>query len=223
MSAGIGNSISVESNEKNYGDYSRLMYMQSWLVGWMSICLICLYQPFMEVWLGEKLMLPFSMVVLLAIYFFYWKIQDIVYIYIEAAGLWQHDRYASLAGALINLALNIFLVNIIGLYGIVISTIVMNILIIMPWRTRSLYKYYFKISSVSFYLTVLKSSIITVIGGIATYNVGNLIDGNKFIVLVVRALICVIVPNIIFWLFYRRDKLYGETKDFLMGKVKNVL
>jgi O-antigen/teichoic acid export membrane protein len=223
MSAGIGNSISVETKEKNYNDYSRLMFMQSWVVGWMSICLLCLYQPFIEVWVGTGLMLPFGMVIWLAVYFFYWKIQDIIYIYIEAAGLWQHDKYASLAGAIINLGLNIFLVNIIGIYGIVISTIVMNVLIIMPWRTRALYKFYFKKSSLYYYAIVLKCSIITVIGGVVTYVAGSIVKGDKIIVLTVRAVVCVIVPNIVFWICYRKNELFGETKDFLIGKVKNVL
>ena len=47
MTAGLGNSIAMESVEKNYRDFMKFSFMNSWLVGWFTICLICLYQPFM--------------------------------------------------------------------------------------------------------------------------------------------------------------------------------
>ena len=50
MTAGLGNSLQTETLEKNYRDFERFSFMNSWLVGWCTVCLVCLYQPFMRIW-----------------------------------------------------------------------------------------------------------------------------------------------------------------------------
>ena len=52
--ASIGNSIVVDSVEKNYNDFNKLTFINVWIVGWMSICLVCLYQHFMQIWIGDE-------------------------------------------------------------------------------------------------------------------------------------------------------------------------
>ena len=47
--------------------------MNAWLVGWFSICLLCIYQPFMIMWVGKGLMFGEDIVLLLSITFTYIK------------------------------------------------------------------------------------------------------------------------------------------------------
>ena len=47
------------------------------------------------------------MVILLGIYFYTWKMMEIVNLYKDAAGLWEHDKYRPITAATINLILNI--------------------------------------------------------------------------------------------------------------------
>ena len=58
--ASVGNSLVTENVEKNYNDFKRLNFANTWIVSWCTICLLCLYQPFMKLWMGEKLMFDFS-------------------------------------------------------------------------------------------------------------------------------------------------------------------
>ena len=51
--AGIGNSIILETKEKNYKDLKKFLFIISWLAGWSCCCLLCLYQPFMKIWVGK--------------------------------------------------------------------------------------------------------------------------------------------------------------------------
>ena len=50
--AGIGNSVIVESEEKNFSDLKKFTFMISWIAGFCAVCLLCLYQPLMEIWVG---------------------------------------------------------------------------------------------------------------------------------------------------------------------------
>ena len=46
--AGIGNSIVVETKEKNFHDFEKFTFIISWIAGFCSVCMLCLLQPFMK-------------------------------------------------------------------------------------------------------------------------------------------------------------------------------
>lgn len=48
--AGIGNSAIIETKEKNFNDLKKFTFLISWLAGFWTCCLLCLYQPFIEIW-----------------------------------------------------------------------------------------------------------------------------------------------------------------------------
>ena len=51
--AGIGNSLVVETKEKNFKDLKKFSFIICWIAGICTVCLLCLYQPFM--WLTSIL------------------------------------------------------------------------------------------------------------------------------------------------------------------------
>ena len=79
--AGIGNSIVVETKEKNYKDLNTFTFIICWGAGFCSVCLLCLYQPFMELWVGEDLMLSFSAVICFVVYFFIRQLNSLFNMY----------------------------------------------------------------------------------------------------------------------------------------------
>ena len=40
--AGAGNSIVVDSVDKNHNDFLRFTFLLQWIVGWCSVCVLCL-------------------------------------------------------------------------------------------------------------------------------------------------------------------------------------
>ena len=106
--------------------------------------MMILCQPFMRAWQGSENMLEIDMVVLMAIYFFVYKMGDMSYVYKESIGLWWQGKYVPLVSSIVNLILNITLVQIIGLPGIVISTIISAMCVNTPFGSRVLFKHYFK-------------------------------------------------------------------------------
>ena len=78
ITAGLGNSLALESEEKNYADFKVLSFLNNWMVAFCSICLLCLYQPFMKLWVGSELMFSMRVVILLVAYFLIYQIRRIV-------------------------------------------------------------------------------------------------------------------------------------------------
>ena len=109
--AGIGNSIVVETKEKNFHDFEKFTFIISWIAGFCSVCMLCLLQPFMKLWVGEDLMLAFSLVCCFVVYFFLKQINSLFNLYKDASGIWHEDRFRPLAAAMTNLVLNLILVQ----------------------------------------------------------------------------------------------------------------
>ena len=78
MLAGLGNSYIIETKEKNYSDLEKFTFIFCWLFGFCFCCFLCLYQPFMEIWVGKENMLNFSAVICFSIYFYVYEINRLL-------------------------------------------------------------------------------------------------------------------------------------------------
>ena len=76
--AGIGNSIVVETKEKNFNDLKLFTFLIAWIAGFCSSCLLCLFQPFMKIWVGAEPELPYSAIICLCIYYFIYEINQLL-------------------------------------------------------------------------------------------------------------------------------------------------
>lgn len=215
---GIGNSLVTETTEKNYKDFKKFSFLNFWMVLWCAVCFLCLYQPFMKLWAGEALLLPFSVVIMIVIYFIGYQGRKVVITYKDAAGLWWEDRFRPLVMAGTNLISNLILVQFIGIWGIVLSTI-LSLCISIPWETYTVFKYVFKRSSREYYISLVKYLTVFLFAAIITLGLCQIVQ-DGIIALLIRGCICIVVPNIIFILAFRKQEEFTEAKDLLMRLIK---
>lgn len=221
ISAGIGNCIALDDINTNYKLFNRLFFMQGWLIGWMSICLVCLFQDFIAIWVGEGMQLSNALVFLLGIYFYAWKIHDIVSVFKEAAGMWKYDKWRPIVSSVCNVALSVFFVRRIGLYGVVIPTILCDVIFSATWGVIPVFKHYFEKNVFEYYFKLLKYFIIMIFAMGCTYIVSNLICfSNIYGNFLLKILICMIVPNGIFFLFYRKSTVFKECREDVVSIIK---
>jgi len=226
--AGIGNSIVTETKEKNFDDLNKLTFIICWIAGFCSVCLLCLYQPFMELWVGKNYMLPFSAIICFVVYFFVRQINALLNLYKDASGMWHEDRFRPLMAALTNLILNVILVNLIGIYGILLSTVIAILFVGLPWLLHNLFTVIFEKKYLIPYLKkILLYIIIAIVSCIVTCFICSMISFDPLSTLLVRGSICIIVPNCIFYAFYRKKT---EFKQVLLlvdaiskGKIRTIL
>lgn len=218
MTAGLGNSLQTDSLESNYKNFEKFSFINSWLVGWCTVCLVCLYQPFMKIWVGEELMFPFYVVLEIGMYFYIYQIRKIPVVYKDAAGIWWEDRFRPYVCMIVNVVLNIVLVQIIGISGIILST-VFSLLISIPWENYTIFKYVFHRSSKVYYGKMLLGAGSMLIAGVVTFWLCSLV-GDGIPAFLLRGCICVIVPNILFVVFsFKRSEL-KDTISFVKRIVK---
>lgn len=202
--AGVGNSIVLYDTEKNYQDMRRINFLYMLLAGWSSVFLLLLYQPFMQIWVGEEMMLPLGMAVLFMLYFYVLKMGDIRALFVDAAGLWWEQRWRAIAETLANLVLNIALGLYFGVWGIVIATLISLFCINFCWGSRIVFDCYFKNGKAGEYYRdhAIYFVVMSVVVSIC-YAIGSAFDLNIYFAFVYRFVVALIVPPVLFYLCYR--------------------
>lgn len=224
--AGIGNSIITESKEKNFNDLKKFTFIIMWISGICTSCFLCLFQPFMKLWVGEKLMLDFSVVICFCIYYFIYEINQLLNMYKDAAGIWHEDRFRPLVTAFTNLGLNLIMVQFWGIYGIILSTVLSMLIVGMPWLIYNLFTVLFKRKYLGEYLKKLFFyTIVSIIGICIVYIPCSYINFDKIILtLVLRLILCLVIPNIIYIMVYYKLPEFKQTiqlaNRITYGKIK---
>lgn len=203
--AGIGNSIVVESREKNFNDLKKFTFLTAWIGGFCSACFLCLFQPFMKIWMGEELMLPYSVVVCFCIYFFVFEINQLLNTYKDAGGIWHEDRFRPLVTALANLGMNLAMVQFWGIYGIILSTVLSMLFVGMPWLLHNLFSLLFEKARLRGYLkSLLFYTVVSLLACSVTAFACSFIRLGAWGTFLARAAVCCAAPNAVFYGIYRR-------------------
>lgn len=223
MMAGIGNSLITKSINENLKQYRTFNFMYDWIVTWFSACMLCLYQPFMQLWLGEENMLPMDIVILFVVYFYVYKQNDMCGLYKQAAGIWWEGKFMPLVAAAVNLISNILLVQVIGLSGILFSTIISLLLVYFPWGTWILYHNCFNLKGAytAHMLYQLKYAFFAVVVCAGSYFICSWIP-NTLLGLVLRFVFCAIVPNILLYIAYFGTKEFKCAKVFVKSRILKI-
>lgn len=213
VGAGIGNSIAAETVEKNYSDYKEFLFIYNWIACFCTVCMLCLYQPFIELWVGKSNVLPLSTVILCCIYFYMMKLGDVAAVYRQAAGIWWEDKFRPIVESVVNLAVNIVLVKYIGVDGVLVSTIISIVCINIPWATYVLFKVYFKMSIKEVFFKYIRYFIETTVLCAGVYGICSRINGNLLVVLVVRTIICIGLVNAGLYIISYRKTEFVSAKN----------
>lgn len=216
VTAGIGNSLVTESMDKNYDDFKIFTFIICWIICVCCSCFGGLYQPFMIIWVGEDLMLKNGFIPLMCIYFFVLELSMVWATVKDAAGIWHADRLRPLIGASVNLILNLILVQFIGLYGIVLSTVLSYVFISMPWLIHNLFTLLYKKKPWSYIKDLLLYALITVLATGSTYFISVNIPLDGVARLAVMALICTVLPNVYLFLFLHKKVEFQESKKIAL-------
>lgn len=219
--AGVGNSVVLESVDKNYKTMKRLDFIFMWLAGWCSICMICLYQPFMKIWVGAEYQFDFITVFLMCAYYYILEMGVIRGVYFNGVGLWWQSKHITICEVIANIGLNYLLGKRWGVHGIIAATLTTLFVINFIWRSSIVFKYYFKNNGiVRYYMSHLKYATVTLVVGIVTYYVCTRVSCNDYITILFRGAVCVVVPMIMYLLIYYYTKDYQDAMPWILSKFK---
>ena len=214
----IGNAVACKTPQENHKIFKELFILNAWQSCFCATCFICLFQPFMRIWMGTENMLPIVIAILLSIYYYFANIRRVCCGFKDAAGMWKDDFWKPYISVLVNLTFNIISVQIIGLSGVVISSIFAIVVVESPWETKVLFRNYFKTTTNEYYKRYFQSLAVCAMCMVGSFMLCNLIS-ESLVGFVIRLFICMIVPNIIFIVAFRRTAEYAD----VINRFKNLL
>lgn len=221
LRAGIGTNLITKSKEDNYKDYKFVTFVVIGALSFCTPCLISLYQPFMKLWVGSENMLDIYCVLLFGAFFVIYELCLTIGSYKDSSGIWHADRFRPLVTAVVNLTLNIILVNVIGIYGILISTIVAYVFVNIPWLVSRVFKDIFERNKMRNYVLFLTKGVFTIaFSCIASFAICSIIQiNNNLIELLLKLLIVSVVSITIFIVFYFKSDQFIKSVGIIKSKL----
>lgn len=224
LTASAGNLVASTSSDYVYDRYKKIYFMFSFLASFSTICLISLFQPFMQKWTGGgEYMLEFSTVIIISLSFYFTRMRSGVSVFKDAAGLYWQDRWKPIIESVVNLITSIVLIKLIGINGIFIGTIISTLVAPFWWEPYVLYKYYFKRSVKGYFGRYLLDFLIMCASCVITYFVCSFIPDGSIWLLIAKFAVCILLSSALLVLAYLPTKEFKEL--FAMGKgfLKNII
>lgn len=205
MTGSVGNLEATETPDKIYLVFKRVFFMNFILIGFCSICLVCLFQHFVLLWVGQPYLMNNLIMVAFVIQFYVAGMRKTVLVFRDASASYYYDRYKPIVAMLYCFLVTYVLIKRMGVVGVLVAGITCNLFIDTLVESYVLYKHVFNTKLGWYCRRYLSYSIVTFFDGAVVYSLVNLIPGTgvigfivKLIVTVVLALIILLLSSCIF-------------------------
>ena len=210
--AGVGNKLVMESKEANYRDLEKISLLFLWVLGVSSSMLLCMYQPFIHIWMGEENMLAAGLVLCFVVYYYSMGANKLINMFKDAAGIWRVDRWRPLTAALVNLGLNLVTVRFLGLYGVLLSSAFSIIFVQIPWLFHNLFREVFPRQCMWKYIRLFCGlTAVALVSCGASWFICGLLKLNVWPTLFLNAAVSFLVPNLCCFAVYGRNPVFRES------------
>ena len=218
ITSSIGNLVVTTNKKRSKEVYDNLNFANFWLYALFGVCIIVLINPFINIWIGKKYVMGFSIVFLLVLNFYVLGMQSVTNSFRNAYGLFWIAKYRPIIMVIINIVISVVLVQFIGIEGVLIGTLISRLLTTAWLDPYIVHKYGFEISPKSYYVDYLKYlEIFIAISIILNYFVSMVAINNIFILILIAILVVISVNVILVLLFFKTSEF-----NYFYDKIKKI-
>ena len=218
ITSSIGNLVVTTNKKRSKEVYDNLNFANFWLYALFGVCIIVLINPFINIWIGKKYVMGFSIVFLLVLNFYVLGMQSVTNSFRNAYGLFWIAKYRPIIMVIINIVISVGLVQFIGIEGVLIGTLVSRLVTTAWLDPYIVHKYGFEISPKSYYIDYLKYLVIFIaISIILNYFVSMVAINNIFILILIAILVVISVNVILVLLFFKTSEF-----NYFYDKIKKI-
>lgn len=218
ITSSIGNLVVTTNKKRSKEVYDNLNFANFWLYALFGVCIIVLINPFINIWIGKKYVMGFSIVFLLVLNFYVLGMQSVTNSFRNAYGLFWIAKYRPIIMVIINIVISVVLVQFIGIEGVLIGTLISRLLTTAWLDPYIVHKYGFEISPKSYYVDYLKYLVIfTAISIILNYFVSMIAINNIFMLILIAILVVISVNVILVLLFFKTSEF-----NYFYDKIKKI-
>ena len=218
--ASIGNLNTINNKHKMTSVFKKLFFANFFIYNICCCCLLNLFNPFIELWVGKEYILGDFTVIVLVINFCIFGMRRSMMAFREATGNYKVDKYSPIVESIINIIFSIIFVKIYGVAGVFIGTIVSSLctnfwlepLVVsnesLTFKLKDYFSVYFK------YLIIIFFSAIT------SHYICNCFLYGGILRLIIIGTISFLYPTFIMAILYRKNENYLFYKRILKKMLK---
>ncbi len=230
MNPSVGNLAVTDEADKQYKLFKNTNFAIFWLMCAACTGLAVCVNPLIKLWLGEQFLLSENIVMVLTADFFVTNMIRVVAVFRTANGLFVNGKYRPVIMAILNIVLSVIMVKPLGIFGVLLATVVSRVVTQMwydPWLIYSnifskrntdcsVMEYY--ASYIKYLLTIIASIILAKLISKGSSNL-ILLEDNSLVQLLVAVVTSIIVSNAVFFLLWGRN----DNCRYIMEKFKHIL
>ena len=200
----IGNLNALESKEKRMTMFYNINFANFWLYGWATIGIALVSSDLVGLLFGERYVLPVQIPLILSLNFYMVGIQNTVWSFQNAMGLFRQGRYLLFGTAALNLTLSIALGKVWGLFGILFATAISRLLTNYWYDPYKVFKHGFGESVFPYYVRRFCYMCILAFTCGICYFICTVAHWSALVNCIYKFFICSIVPNGVFLLLFHK-------------------
>lgn len=215
----MGNLVASNNKQKELDVFLCYDFLNAWLHTFCFVALGTLSTPFIALFFGEAVVLPYTFVFFFFLAAFVDGLRAPVSVLREASGTFETDKWYTMVAAGVNLIVSFPLAYYLGLHGVFIGTIcAMTVLHI--GRSWVLFREgNYKITTYGYLKKVMLHILLGICLLLLLHFVSNIVDlfvGNIYISFVFKLFAILLLPNLIWICVYYRNPNF----IFLVNQIK---
>lgn len=209
FTASLGNLKVTTDDDRAIGVFRIMEFIDFWVYTFFSVCLLVLFNPFIELAFGEDYLFPLLTVLLIVLNFFFEGRRKAVLSIKEGYGIFYQDRYKPIAEAVAKIALSILLAIPYGVNGVFLGSILSRFICIIV-EPYVVYKYGLGWQYLADYVKryLLYLLLFAGLAGV-TYALAAFCGDYGFMSFFGKIVICLVVPNLVIVLLFRKTEEFA--------------
>ena len=217
ITASVGNLKSSESEERSYEIFKATFFINAFM--YAAICggMLCAFNPFIEVWLGEEWCFPIGIVVMIVLLFYVKGMRNTSLTFTSAYGLYWYTKWKAVLEAVLLPVMALILVRPLGIVGVLLAGVLSSVCIATLYEAWAVYRHGFHRPLRRFAWAYVKYTAVTVVAVAISFAICSFIPLKGLPAFFVFGFIGVAVPCCIYLLIFGRTPEFQELKRQAQG------
>lgn len=220
LTGSIANINAIESQQKKNETFHIINFANFWIYGIASVATIFLINDFIELWIGTKFILPLSVVILLAVNFYMYGMQNAVWQFKITFGFFKQGQYLVIVTAIINLILSFIFGWYYGLLGILTATAIARLVTNTWYDPYIVFTLGLKQNPFDYLKKYIKYVVVLVFSIVLLFGIDYYVPIAGALGLLWKTILCLILPNVIIYFVFRNTTEYKNTMLLIQAVIR---
>lgn len=208
LTASVGNFIAKEDSQYYEILLKRIVFFNFIMYGFVFIMSYTLFNPFIELWLGQEYVFTKKIVFIIALNEYILGMMNAIWTFRSTMGLFVYGKWRPLVSAVINVVISIILAKICGLMGVLLGTTITRLITNVWYDPMIVYKFGIRKKPYDYYMVWLKYFLIVLFDIVILEVFSTLINISGLLQIIILACFATFVFSVtILAFFYKTDEL----------------